>query len=519
MNLRHIALACYFAFALIAKVAAATGPPSAVATVAWLEAQGDAHIENAFTRARSENKPLLLYWGASWCPPCNQLKATLFNRQDFIAQSRNFVAVHLDGDIAGAQRLGKRFNVRGYPTLILFSPEGFEITRLPGEADAPQILNLLQLGLAGGRPIKQVLTEARSGQTLSANEWRLLAYYSWETDEQQLVAQSQLAGLLQQLAVASTGVEIETTTRLWLKALAASGQRIKPDAALQKRVHSVLKQASQARAHMDVLINGAVDIVRAMAPQRGQARSSLLAEFDLALRRLQNDNTLSRADRISALQARVDLARIDQAKNIVEPIISPALVAEAKQQAWRADRDISDGYERQAVISSAAYLLGQAGAWEDSDGLLKANLSRSPSPYYLMSQLGGNARKQGNSSEALQWYESAFRKSEGPATRLQWGATYFTALVELDPQDVGRIERLASQLLREAGQDQSAFYERSARSLQKVGALLSKWSADGRQTAMMGRLRLQLDGICGKIDAADKQRATCDNLIKIRQPV
>jgi len=519
MNLRHIVLACCFAFALIAKVSAATEPPSAAAKVAWLEALGDADIENAFARARSEDKPLLLYWGAVWCPPCNQLKATLFNRQDFIAQSRNFVAVHLDGDIAGAQRLGKRFNVRGYPTLILFSPEGLEITRLPGEADAPQILNLLQLGLAGGRPIKQVLTEARSGQALSANEWRLLAYYSWDTDEQQLVAQSQLPGLLQQLAMASTGVEIETTTRLWLKALAANGQRIKPDAALQKRVHNVLKQASQARAHMDVLINGAADIVRAMTPQPGHARSSLLAEFELALQRLQADNTLSRADRISALQARVDLARINQDKDGVQSKVAPTLLLEVRQQAWRVDREISDLYERQAVISSAAYLLGQAGAWSDSDGLLKSNLNRSPSPYYLMSQLGSNARKQGRSGDALQWYEAAFRKSEGPATRLQWGATYFTALIELDPQDVGRIERLAGQLFKEAGQDQSAFYERSARSLQKVSALLSKWSADGRQTAVMGRLRLQLDGICGKIDAADKQRATCDNLIKIRQPV
>ena len=34
----------------------------------------------------------------SWCPPCNQLKATLFNRQDFAAQSKHVVAVFVDGD-------------------------------------------------------------------------------------------------------------------------------------------------------------------------------------------------------------------------------------------------------------------------------------------------------------------------------------------------------------------------------------------------------------------------------------
>ena len=123
---------------------------------------------------------MLLYWGAKWCPPCNQLKATLFNRQDFIERSRAFVAVEIDGDRPGAQKLGARFKVRGYPTMVLFTPAGAEITRLPGEADAPQVMAVLQQGLAGGRPVKAVLADARAGKPLTSNEWQLLAFYSWE---------------------------------------------------------------------------------------------------------------------------------------------------------------------------------------------------------------------------------------------------------------------------------------------------------------------------------------------------
>ena len=107
--------------------AAAPGLPST--NVAWLTAAADADIERAFAQARAENKPVLLYWGAAWCPPCNRLKATFFNRQDFAAQARAFVAVHVDGDRPGAQKLGRRFKVSGYPTLVLYAADGAEITR------------------------------------------------------------------------------------------------------------------------------------------------------------------------------------------------------------------------------------------------------------------------------------------------------------------------------------------------------------------------------------------------------
>jgi len=483
-------------------------PPST--GTAWLAAAADADIERAFAQARSEHKPVLLYWGAEWCPPCNQLKATLFNRQDFIERSKSFVAVHVDGDLPGAQRLGSRFKVRGYPTVILFNAEGQELTRLPGEVDAPQVMAVLQLGLASGRPIKTVLADARAGKRLAGNEWRLLSYYSWDTDEQQLVPEKDRPALLASLAGAAPDADI--ATRLWLKALAAGeeGKGIKADAALRDRVRKLLADPQAARTQMDVLVNGAPQIVRGL--DAGRERAALLAAFDTALKRLQSDATLSRADRESALIARVDLARLDQPKDAVAVKLPPALLKEVRAHVARDDREITDGYERQAVITSAGYLLGRAGLWAESDQLLERNLAKSHSPYYLMSQLAGNARKRGDKAGALRWYEQAFDKSEGPATRLQWGASYLSALVELAPQDAPRIEKAASQLFAEAAQDKGAFHERSGRSLQRVGSKLAQWNAGGAHAASMQRLRAQLDGVCAKVDAAE--RAACEGLLK-----
>jgi thioredoxin-related protein len=507
--------ALFAAWMLWATSWAATAPST---NVAWQTAADDAAIARAFAQARTEKKPVLLYWGASWCPPCNHLKATLFNRQDFAALSRSFVAVNVDGDKPGAQKLGQRFKVSGYPTTVLFSADGAEITRLPGEVDAPQALAVLQLGLSGGRPVKAVLADVLAGKKLTSGEWKLLAFYSWETDESQLVPRADVPATLVRLAAASPNADGETHTRLWLKALASSddSKGVKPDAALRERVMRVLADPAQARAHMDVLTNNASEMVRALEGDADPAPSTLTTAFDAALQRLQSDNSLSRADRLGALQARIELARIHQPKDAVQVKMPQPLLQELRAQVARDDQEISDGYERQAVITAAGHALGQAGLWAESETLLKANLAKSHSPYYLMSQLASNARKQGRNDEALRWYAEAFAKSQGPATRLQWGSTYVMALVDLAPKDTTKIEKNAAQLLSEAARDKASFEGRSARSLQRASSKLMAWggqSPTASAAAALRRLQTQRDALCAKVGAADGQRAVCAALL------
>jgi hypothetical protein len=194
------------------------------------------------------------------------------------------------------------------------------------------------------------------------------------------------------------------------------------------------------------------------------------------------------------------------------------LLAEVREMSARQDREITDGYERQAVITASAHMLARAGLWNESNALLKANLQRSHSPYYLMSQLADNARKLDRRTEALQWYERAYDHSVGPATRLQWGASYVAALVDLAPQDERRIEKAAARMIADAGADTAAFVERSARSLQRMGNRLALWNAHGQHDAAIERLKAQLGGVCARVDAADAQRATCEGLLRNAGP-
>ena len=510
-----------------APVATAAAPADhAEAGIAWRHASSDADVDAAFALAKAQTKPMFVYWGAKWCPPCNQVKATLFNRQDFIERSRAFVPVYVDGDSPGAQKLGARFKVSGYPTMLLFNPQGVEMTRLPGEVEAERYTQVLTLGMNAQRPVKEVLALALSDPkktgdaALTANDWRLLAFYSWDTDQQQLVPKDGVPALLKRLANACPADQAEIATRLRLKALAAVDDKApaRPDPAAQATLLRVLADAPTARPYMDVLTNYAPDITRALSARGTPQRAQLLAAFDTALKRFEADETLSRADRMTALIAQVELATIDAPRGggakAARPTLSEALLADIRAQTSRADREITDGYERQSVITAAAYLLERAGLGSESDALLQANLSKSHSPYYLMSELASNAKARGDKAEALRWYEQAFDKSEGPATRLQWGASYVSALVEMAPHDDARIEKAAAELLAEAAKQPDAFYERSGRSLQRVGTQLLAWNKGGAHAATLKRLQAQLDGVCDALDANDPKRANCAALLK-----
>ena len=504
-----------WSFTPIAAAAAAVNAeaPSAAGGIAWQKGDVDA----AFAVAKTANKPVFLYWGAVWCPPCNQVKATIFDRQDFIERSRFFVPVYIDGDSPSAQRLSARFKVVGYPTMILFKPDGTEITRLPGEVDADQYMRVLAMGMNGARPVKDTLAAAlASGGKLSAEEWRLLAYYSWDTDEQQILPREKVASTLQRLAQSCPADQRETCNRLEMRALAAAsmaaGAKPRDDKVATERVQKLLAEPGFARANFDLLVYYSSVITRLITLPKSTERTQLNAAFNAALEKLAVDTTLSTSDRLSALDAQVALARQEAPK----AALPEALQAKVRAQVARVDRETTDPYARQAVISGAAQLLSEVGLRDESDVLLKAELKRSHSPYYYMLGLAANAKARGDKPGALDWYEKAYAAADGPATRLQWGASYVNALVELSPQDSARIDRAAKSVIGELEPAPDTFYGRNQRALEKMSRNLATWDKDhdAQRDATLKRLRAQMATVCAQLPAVDPARASCDTVLR-----
>ncbi|QYY35668.1 thioredoxin family protein [Ruficoccus sp. ZRK36] len=95
-------------------------------------------FKGALELAKKENRPVLIdFTGSDWCGWCKKLDREIFSKDAFKEYAKdNLVLLYLDfpsgkpqSDDLKAQnaQLQKEFGVRGFPTLVLLSPDGKKI--------------------------------------------------------------------------------------------------------------------------------------------------------------------------------------------------------------------------------------------------------------------------------------------------------------------------------------------------------------------------------------------------------
>lgn len=448
---------------------------SAATAIDW----HDGHPDAAFAMAAARGVPLFLYWGAAWCPPCNRIRATTFSRSDFQALAPSFVALHIDGDSAGAQQMAERFHVRSYPTLIVYRPDGTEITRLPCELDGARFVEIFQVALGARRTVAESLSAALSRErALADDEWRLLSFYSWDTDERQVLKSLDFAATLASMTRSCTLPDALLRLQ-WhtLHAAAMSGKGGIDQRAAVKRLEEILGEPQAVRAQMDIVTNHAVDLVRFLTVPQSPARIRLAHAWAMALARLEHDPTLNLADQLAALRTRVRLSRLGEPIDEIEAV-ARARVASAAEAA-------SNPAMRHQVMNTAAGLLSDAGLLDEAEQLLLDELERSHAPFYFMHNLAAIAKKRGDPAAAVSWYERAWESAQGPATRLQWGATYLQGLIDFAPQEAPRIERFAYRMLQELDGMGDAYCQRNRTQLERIDSKLALWDGDSVHAAAL----------------------------------
>ena len=476
-------------------------------------------MDEACAAAKAQGKPIFLYWGAVWCPPCHEIKATVFRSREFIERSRLFVPVYLDGDSENAQALGEKFGVVGYPTMIVFSPAGEEITRIPGGIDIQAYANVLDLTLAQAQPVSALLAKVLDeGASLDASQCRLLAYYSWGQDKSLLADRDDAAAFR---AMAGACPAAATTERSMLQmaaleaAVDAAGQpeNAVPMTAEQKaealqQVRQVLADKGLTRANLFTIIGAGTDITTTITDAGSAERADLQARFVEVLKRMQDDPSLFTTERLYGTLGLLDFARIDDP----EAPLPPELVEDVRVRVQKADAGTTDTYERQTVINIASHLLEEAGLKEEAKQLLLAELDKSKQPYYFMVGLADLEEQAGNQEAAIDWLQRAYGAATGPATRFQWGTYYVNGLLEMAPDDVARIRTETVNVVRELEKSR-AFYQRPKAQLERLEKKLEAWGTTPERREGLAGIRQDVLAICGTIPASEPARATCEGFL------
>jgi len=83
--------------------------------------------EDFDARVLRADKPVLVDFFATWCPPCHLLAPTIEALSAEYAGRAEFVKV----DVDESGQLARAYNIEGYPTILIFS-EGKPVGRLLG---------------------------------------------------------------------------------------------------------------------------------------------------------------------------------------------------------------------------------------------------------------------------------------------------------------------------------------------------------------------------------------------------
>lgn len=129
---------------LLSLLALATLVVSAHAEKLW-----ETDLSAALKTAKTEKKLVLVdFTGSDWCPWCIKLHKEVFEKTDFTDYAKkNLVLVEIDFprrteqsiEVKKAnQALANKYNIEGYPTVLVLDGEGKEVKRLGYQAGGPK---------------------------------------------------------------------------------------------------------------------------------------------------------------------------------------------------------------------------------------------------------------------------------------------------------------------------------------------------------------------------------------------
>lgn len=496
---------------------------AAQSSISWF----DGSVTEAFASAKSLDRPLFLYWGAVWCPPCQEIKHTVFKSRRFISQTESFVPVYLDGDTEKAQALGEKFGVKGYPTMIVFNPEGREVTRIPGGIDISRYNDVLELSLNSITPTADLVKRVVSSpETITESHLKQLAFYSWGQDHTALprdyspelfLAMSELAGdevskarlFMQYLYEVASAHETSSGDP---DADNEADPKLELVAGAGEKVNKILDSDDLILANWDSLAYYSTELLPHIAA--GETRVTLEDKWQTRLKALSDHESLSVAERLAGILPSLELYFLDDEDRPLDP----ELIQWVLEATHSADSVTKNSFARQSVVNQINHVLQASHLMDEAKNLLLREIERSPSPYYFMSSLASIAEKQDENVVALDWRRKAYENSVGSATRFQWGANYVRAVIRLQPDNEILIQTTAIALLDELQSNSDVFAGRNFRVLMSLNQQLNSWQAE-RGPTLLAEFKTTIDRRCQEQEKGSVKATNCATLESQRSDI
>jgi thioredoxin 1 len=99
-------------------------------------------IQDAFAKAKSENKLVFVDCYTTWCGPCKMLKQYTF--KDVILgdyMKENYVSLAIDMETPEGEILAKKYGIEAYPTLLFLDKYGRVVNHQVGGIGAEALLS------------------------------------------------------------------------------------------------------------------------------------------------------------------------------------------------------------------------------------------------------------------------------------------------------------------------------------------------------------------------------------------
>ena len=109
--------------------------------IAWAD-----DFDSAQRQAVESDKPIILYFTATWCSPCRIMKRQVWADEQVMALvNAQFIPVAIDLDNADDAAVATRYKVKGAPVTIVTDAQGNALNWRAGRISKSEFLDLLKL--------------------------------------------------------------------------------------------------------------------------------------------------------------------------------------------------------------------------------------------------------------------------------------------------------------------------------------------------------------------------------------